>query len=88
MTIYYENLFIMNVAINDSRRLKGIAYNKIPCGNTPKLPMTIHIITNPIDQERKVVCIIVNLFDIIKIVKANKSDQSPQIAPFIGSEGK
>ena len=68
--------------------LKGIAYNRIPYGNTPKLPITNHIITNATNQERNVVCISVNFFARIKIPAAKKSDQIPHTAPFAGSEGK
>ena len=74
--------------MNDSRILRGIAYNKRPYGNTPKLPTTTHIITNAKNQERKVVCSTENFLAIIKIATAKKSDQIPHAAPLIGAEGK
>jgi len=75
------------VAINASRILKGTAYHKRPYGRTPRLPMTTHIRTNPTNQERKVVCIMVNFLAIMKIETANRSDHIPQTAPLMGSDG-
>jgi hypothetical protein len=48
-------VLIIKVAINDSRILKGIPYIKRPYGNTSKLPIATHIITNAMNQEMKVV---------------------------------
>jgi len=49
--------------------------------------MTIHINTKPTNQERKVVCRSENFFDMINIAIAKHNDQTPQTAPFTGSEG-
>ena len=54
----------------------------------PRLPMATHIITKATNQERKVVCTIVNFFAKIKIATAKKSDQIPQTAPLMVSDGK
>ncbi|MCX6283106.1 MAG: hypothetical protein NTW31_02560, partial [Bacteroidetes bacterium] len=82
------NDFIIRVAIKDSRILKGIANNNIPQGNTPRLPITTHIIMNARNHERNVVWSMLNFFAIIYIATAKKSDQIPHTAPLTGSEGK
>ena len=69
-------------------RLNGIEYNKSPLGNTSKFPITNHIITKATNQERKVVCVIVNFFAMMKIATAKNNDQIPHTAPFTGPDGK
>jgi hypothetical protein len=65
-----------------------MAKNKMPKGKTPKFPITSHIKINPTNQAKMVVWIRLNLREIIKILTAKQRDHIPQIAPFIGSEGK
>ena len=78
----------MKDAKKASSKLSGTAMNNIPYGKTSKLPMTTHINTKPTNQERNVVCIKVNFFEMINMAMANNNDHSPQTAPLIGSEGK
>lgn len=86
--ISHEIFLMMSVAIHASKILSGTAYNNIPYGKTIKLPIVTHIITNPVNQERKVVCDTLNFLETIKISIANKKDQIPQTAPFTGFAGK
>ena len=79
---------MIKVARNASNKLKGIAANRMPVGNTPIFPITTHINTKPTNHESRVVCNKVNFLAIIKIEIANNSDQIPQSTPLIGSVGK
>jgi hypothetical protein len=77
----------MKAAKNASSILKGTAKYRILKGNTPMLPTTIHIRTNPTNQEMNVVCIKENFREITKIAMAKNKDHNPQIAPLTGSDG-
>ena len=78
---------MITLAINASSKLNGTAKNNILYGSTFMFPMTIHINTNPTNQDRKVVCNNENFFARMNTATAKHKDQSPQIAPLIGSEG-
>ena len=77
---------MITLAINASSKLNGTAKNNILYGSTFMFPMTIHINTNPTNQDRKVVCNNENFFEVMNIAAAKQKDQSPQITPLIGSE--
>ena len=85
--IFQDSFLMINDAKNASSKLSGTAKISKPAGKTPRLPITTHIKTNPINQENKVVCSKVNFLDMIKTEMAKNSDQSPQIAPLTGSAG-
>jgi len=78
---------MMTAAMSASRRLSGTAKKKMPVGSTPRLYVTTHIMTNPVNHERSVVWMTVNFFSMMKMAMANRSDQNTQSAPFTGSDG-
>ena len=57
---------MMKAARKASSKLKGIATGKIPHGKTPKLPITSHIKTKPMNHESRKVCNRLNFFNIAK----------------------
>lgn len=78
---------MIRLARNASNKLKGIAKDRIPNGNTPIFPELIHINTNPTNHESKVVSSKENFFAMINTAMAKHRDQIPQTAPFTGSDG-
>jgi len=76
------------VARKASSKLKGMAAGKMPKGSTARLPITNHIITNPMTQANKVVSHCENFLARTNITNANTKDQTPQMAPLTGAEGK
>jgi len=49
------SFFIIKVAMNASKKLKGTAIGKILKGKTPKFPITNHMKTNPTNQDKNAV---------------------------------
>jgi hypothetical protein len=78
---------IIRAAIRTSTKLRGTAKYNIPKGSTLMFPTTSHMSINPTNQAKRTVCQKENLRRIIKTAIAKQSDQIPQTAPFIGSEG-
>lgn len=53
--LFLKNLMHIKAPINVSNKLKGILYHSISVGNTPTFHTTIHIITNAINHDNRVV---------------------------------
>ncbi|MCB9309443.1 MAG: hypothetical protein H6567_05215 [Lewinellaceae bacterium] len=78
----------MNKEIYTSKILNGIAHSRIENGSTPRFPITNHIITNPITQQRINDALKENFCEMKYITVANTKAQIPQTMPLIGCSGK
>ena len=83
-----DNLLQINVPINASIKLSGALNHKMSRGNISIFQITIHIITNTVNQAKKVVYNRLNFVERINITIANKNPQIIQTIPFTGSFGK